>query len=163
MIAVARAYGVSKILAFDILQNRVDFAKTFGADYTALGAHKDEGPGYPEWAQAFKTKTLKEAGVDSWGVDVAVEASGAESAMHAGIAFVHNGGTCMFLVTFILSLWTLLTINAPPDRCPGGPRQSDQFFPYGSDRGERARRHGYCTIYCRCVLRPPKIMVCSEN
>jgi len=93
VIAMARAFGVSKILAFDLLPNRVAFAKKFGADYSSLPPTMDEGQEYPQWAKAFKAKALAEAGVDPWGVDIAVEAAGAEACMHAGITFVHNGGT----------------------------------------------------------------------
>lgn len=92
--AVAQAFGISKILAFDIIPKRVEFAKGFGADYVSLVPPKQEGGSYHEWAEAWKVSTLADAGVDSWGVDVVVEASGAESAMHAGMSFVHMGGTC---------------------------------------------------------------------
>jgi len=93
VMAVAQAFGISKILAFDVIQKRVDFAKGFGADYTSLVPPMPEGTTYHDWAEAWKVSALTEAGVDSWGVDVAVEASGAEAAMHAGMSFVHVGGT----------------------------------------------------------------------
>lgn len=92
--AVARAYGVTKILAFDISQSRVDFARSFCADYAALSPPAAEGESYSAWSVGFKANALKEAGVDSWGVDVAVEASGAEACMHAAMEFLHSGGTC---------------------------------------------------------------------
>jgi len=92
--AVAQAFGISKIIAFDVIQKRVQFAKGFGADYVSLVPPKSEGTTYYEWAEAWKVSALAEAGVDSWGVDVAVEASGAEAAMHACMSFVHIGGTC---------------------------------------------------------------------
>ncbi|TRM64280.1 GroES-like protein [Schizophyllum amplum] len=93
VMATARAYGVSKILAFDISQSRVDFAKKLWADYAAVSLARPEGQEYPEWAEAFKAQALAAAGVDSWGVDIVVEAAGAEPCMHAGMAFVHSGGT----------------------------------------------------------------------
>ena len=92
--AVAQAFGVSRILMFDIVQKRVAFAKKFGADYAALVPPKSEATTYYDWAEAWKVSALAEAGVDSWGVDVVVEASGAEAAMHAGMSFVHIGGAC---------------------------------------------------------------------
>jgi len=94
--AVAQAFGISKIIAFDVIKKRVEFAKGFGADYASLVPHKPEGATYHEWAEAWKVSALTEAGVDSWGVDVVVEASGAEAAMHAGMSFVHIGGTCEY-------------------------------------------------------------------
>ncbi|KAK0498377.1 hypothetical protein EDD18DRAFT_1351062 [Armillaria luteobubalina] len=93
VMATARAYGVTKILAFDISQRRVDFAKKLWADYAVLSPKVGQGQDYSEWAEGFKASALKEAGVDSWGVDISVEASGAEVCMHAGITFVHSGGT----------------------------------------------------------------------
>ena len=94
VMAVAQAFGISKILAFDVVPKRVEFAKAFGADYASLVPPKPEGRKYHEWAEAWKVTALTEAGVDLWGTDVVVEASGAELAMHAGMSFVHMGGTC---------------------------------------------------------------------
>jgi len=93
VMAVAQAFGISKILAFDVIEKRVEFAKGFGADYASLVPFKPEDITYHEWAEDWKVSALAEAGVDSWGVDVVVEACGAESAMHAGMSFVHMGGT----------------------------------------------------------------------
>ena len=94
VMAVAQAFGISKIIAFDVIQKRVEFAKGFGADYVTLVPPKPVGTTYHDWAEAWKVSALAEAGVDSWGVDVVVEASGAEAAMHACMSFVHIGGTC---------------------------------------------------------------------
>jgi Zinc-binding dehydrogenase len=94
VLAVAQAFGLSKILAFDVRQNRIDFAKSYGADYVAIAHPPEQGQDPGQWAEAWKALALKEAGIDPWGVDVVVEASGAESSMHAGMAFLHSGGTC---------------------------------------------------------------------
>ena len=99
--AVAQAFGISKILAFDVIKKRVEFARGFGADYASLVPHKPDGTTYHEWAEAWKVSALAEAGIDPWGVDVVVEASGAEAAMHAGMSFVHIGGTCGYLLTYL--------------------------------------------------------------
>ena len=99
--AVAQAFGISKILAFDVIKKRVEFARGFGADYASLVPPRPEGTTYHEWAEAWKVSALAEAGVDSWGVDVVVEASGAEAAMHACMSFVHIGGTCGYLLTYL--------------------------------------------------------------
>ncbi|KAF9019238.1 GroES-like protein [Hymenopellis radicata] len=93
IMAVARAYGVSKILAFDISQKRVDFAKSLWADYAALSPVRPGDQDILEWADAFKMQSMADAGLESWGVDIAVEASGAEACMAAGMSFVHPGGT----------------------------------------------------------------------
>lgn len=91
---VARAHGVSKIVAFDISQKRVDFAKKHFANYAAISPSRPDEQNYEDWAEEFKQSALTAAGIDPWGVDIAVEASGAEPCMHAGISFVHSGGTC---------------------------------------------------------------------
>ncbi|THV05383.1 GroES-like protein [Dendrothele bispora CBS 962.96] len=93
VMATAKAYGLSKILAFDISQKRVEFATQHWAHYGAISPAKQESQDYESWADEFKTKTMKEAGIESWGVDVVVEASGAEPCMHAGIGFLRPGGT----------------------------------------------------------------------
>ncbi|KAK0462643.1 GroES-like protein [Desarmillaria tabescens] len=93
VMAVARAYGVSKILAFGRSQERVDFARKSWADYAAVSPPLDEGQDVTDWAEAFKTTTMNEAGVESCGVDIAVEATSAEAYMHAGMAFLRPGGT----------------------------------------------------------------------
>ncbi|KAJ4472129.1 GroES-like protein [Lentinula aciculospora] len=94
VMATARAYGVSKIIAIDISQKRVDFARSIWADYSFISPQKEVHQDYPDWAAAFKTEVMNDAGIDPlWGVDVAVEASGAESCMHAGVAFTRSGGT----------------------------------------------------------------------
>ncbi|KAK7471015.1 hypothetical protein VKT23_002428 [Stygiomarasmius scandens] len=88
VMAIAKAYGLSKILAFDISQKRVEFAKKHWAQYGTLPPEKHDRQDYESWADEFKAKVMKEAGVESWGVDVVVEASGAEPCMHAGIGFL---------------------------------------------------------------------------
>ncbi|KAJ7598516.1 GroES-like protein [Mycena floridula] len=93
VMAVAQAYGASKILAFDILPKRVGFAKNHWADYATVSLKMLEGESYEDWAQRFKLDALEAAGLDTWGVDIAVEASGVEPCMHAGMTFLHPGGT----------------------------------------------------------------------
>lgn len=52
------------------------------------------GQDITSWSVDMKQTMLAKAGVDPKGVDVVVEASGAEACMHAGIEMVHTGGTC---------------------------------------------------------------------
>jgi D-xylulose reductase len=94
VMAAARAHGISKIVAFDLIQKRVDFALKHWADHAIIPEQPYEGQDYEDWANELKQRTLSAAGIDPFGVDIAIEASGAESCMHAGITFVHNGGTC---------------------------------------------------------------------
>ncbi|WVQ78502.1 hypothetical protein IAT38_000588 [Cryptococcus sp. DSM 104549] len=93
VMAVAKAYGVSKILAFDISESRVKFAKEYIADFAAVSPKMKEGQDITAWSMEMKKDMLAAAGVSPAGVDVVVEASGAEACMHAGIEMVHSGGT----------------------------------------------------------------------
>jgi hypothetical protein len=111
--ATAKAFGVSKILAFDVLESRVAFARSMWADYAAISPSREEGEEYGDWAARFKTEALKAAGVDPWGVDVVVEAAGAEAAMHAGMTFVHSGGTCEWIISRLLSSLAMSLVFCP--------------------------------------------------
>ena len=93
--AVARAYGVSNILAFNRSQKRADFARSLWADYVAVPPIRAKQEDPFAWAESFKAKVMAETALDACGVDVAVDASGAESCMQAGMSFVRPGGTCM--------------------------------------------------------------------
>ncbi|KAK8858800.1 hypothetical protein IAR55_003030 [Kwoniella newhampshirensis] len=93
VMAVARAFGVSKILAFDISGKRVKFAKDYIADFTAVSPPLSDGQDLTSWSISLKQEMLAAAGIDPKGVDVVVEASGAEPCMHAGIEILHTGGT----------------------------------------------------------------------
>jgi len=93
VMAVAKAYGVAKIIAFDISESRVKFAKGYVADFTAVSPRLKEGQDLTSWSVEMKQTMLAAAGIDAKGVDVVVEASGAEPCMHAGIEMLHTGGT----------------------------------------------------------------------
>lgn len=141
--AVAQAFGISKIIAFDVLERRVEFAKGFGADYVSLVPPKPEGESYHEWAEAWKVSALAEAGVDPWGVDVVVEASGAESAMHAGMSFVHMGGTCEYSIPTLRGHPKLPACS----RCPGGSGSSRDALPNVLHCRKGNRRHRDRPLY----------------
>ncbi len=70
------------------------FAKSYIADYASVSPPKQEGQDITAWSVDFKREALAAAGVGAHGVDVVVEASGAEACMHAGVEMVHTGGTC---------------------------------------------------------------------
>lgn len=150
VMAVARAYGVSKILAFDISQSRVDFARSFCADYAALSPKAAEGEDYTTWSTGFKASALKEADVDSWGVDVAVEASGAEACMHAAMEFLHPGGTCKSCSKIAIAGLTSLPLPPLFSRT-SWPREDSQLVPDLRHSSEGAQCHRKCTIYPRLL------------
>lgn len=93
MIAVAKAYGVRKIIVFDVEQTRLDFAVQYGAHVGILSPKNDGSVEALAFAQDFTAKVIKEHGLGA-GADIAVEASGAESCAQMAITILKSGGTC---------------------------------------------------------------------
>jgi D-xylulose reductase len=91
--AVAKAYGARNIIAVDISTRRLEFAKSYAATSTYLPSRKPEERDAMEWNAELARKVLEEAGI-LHGVDVAIEASGAEPCMQLAIAMLRTGGTC---------------------------------------------------------------------
>ncbi|KAL2865545.1 NAD(P)-dependent alcohol dehydrogenase [Aspergillus lucknowensis] len=94
VIAVANAYGVRKIIVFDIEQARIDFAVQYGADIGILSPKNDASVEALTFAQDFTRQVIREHGLDQ-GVDVSVEASGAEGCAQMAITILKAGGTCI--------------------------------------------------------------------
>ncbi|KAJ5632200.1 D-xylulose reductase A [Penicillium lividum] len=82
--AVATAFGASKVIAVDIQQGRLDFAKEYATTSTFM-------PGKVS-AQENAERLIKENDLGA-GADVAIDASGAEPSVHTGIHVLRNGGT----------------------------------------------------------------------
>lgn len=93
--AVARAYGVKKIIAFDIEKSRVDFALGYVADVGIVSPMNKDGTPPLEFASNFVDEVMKEHGLGS-GVDLTIEASGAEACVQMGVAITKPCGTCTF-------------------------------------------------------------------
>ena len=93
--AVAKAYGVRKIIAFDIEQSRVDFAVRYAANVGVICPMKEESAEPLAFAKEFVEKALKEHSLGS-GVDLTIEASGAESCVHMAVVMTKSGGTSKF-------------------------------------------------------------------
>ena len=82
--AVAKAFGASKIVAVDIQQDRLDFAKKYAATHSFM----------PQRVKAEENaeRLIKEAELGE-GADVVIDASGAEPSIQASIHVVRRGGT----------------------------------------------------------------------
>lgn len=93
--AVARAYGVSKIIAFDIDEERVKFANSYKADIGIVCPINKEGKEPLAFSTEFINGIIKEHGLGS-GVDLTIEASGAEACVHMGVVITKPAGTCKF-------------------------------------------------------------------
>lgn len=94
MLAVAKAYGVKKVVMFDIEPSRTRFAESYGAD-AGIVMPKNEDPSKDplEFAQEYAGQVIKEHGLGG-GFDVTVEASGAEVCVQMGVCMLKAGGTC---------------------------------------------------------------------
>ena len=82
--AVATAFGASKVIAVDIQQSRLDFAKKYAVTATFK-------PG--KVAAIENAERMKQENELGAGADVAIDASGAEPSVHTGIHVLRNGGT----------------------------------------------------------------------
>jgi D-xylulose reductase len=91
--AVAKAYGARNIIAVDISTKRLEFAKSYAATHTFLPTRKPQEQDVMQWNASLASQVLSDAGID-FGVDVAIEASGAEPCMQLAIAMLRTGGTC---------------------------------------------------------------------
>ncbi|TVY35029.1 putative D-xylulose reductase A [Lachnellula occidentalis] len=92
IMAVARSYGVKKIIAFDIEKSRVDFATSYAADIGIVSPiNKDNKPAL-DFASEFIDEVLQEHGLGS-GADLTIEASGAEACVQMGVVITKPGGT----------------------------------------------------------------------
>ena len=82
--AVAKAFGAGKVVAVDIVRERLDFARGFAADATFM----------PERVAAEENaKRLVAENRLGPGADVVIDASGAEPSIQASIYALRTGGT----------------------------------------------------------------------
>ncbi|PVH74794.1 xylitol dehydrogenase [Cadophora sp. DSE1049] len=91
IMGVARAYGVKKIIAFDVEQSRVDFAVKYGADVGILSPMNTSGTEPLEFASSFVKEVVAKHKLGS-GVDLTIEASGAEACVQMGVHITKPGG-----------------------------------------------------------------------
>ncbi|KAH8782041.1 xylitol dehydrogenase [Hyaloscypha sp. PMI_1271] len=92
VMAVARAYGAKKIIAFDIEQSRVDFAVKYNADIGVVCPFNTDKVEPLTFATDFMNKIIAEHGLGS-GVDLTIEATGAEACVQMAVVLTKSGGT----------------------------------------------------------------------
>ena len=89
--AVAKAYGVEKIIAFDIEQTRVHFAVKYNADIGILSPMNKAGVEPLKFVTDFMMTVKDEHGLGS-GVELTIEASGAESCARMAVVVTKPRG-----------------------------------------------------------------------
>jgi D-xylulose reductase len=108
--AVARALGASRVVAVDIVPSRLEFAAKYAATETYTPPKPQEGEtrlAYSERNANMMKEQLKIAERGPEGIDVVVDASGAEVSIQTGIHIAKHGGTFIQVSahsSFLLSL-----------------------------------------------------------
>lgn len=83
-LAVAKAFGASKLVSVDINEERLQFAKKYAATHTVVSQR--------ESAQDSAARIIKETDLGE-GADIVIDASGAEPAIQTSIHLLRIGGT----------------------------------------------------------------------
>jgi D-xylulose reductase len=89
---VAKAYGAKKVIGVDVVQSRLDFAKSFGADGVFMSPKPEDGIDPIEYSEKVAALIKKEFDLGE-GPEVVLECTGAESCIQAGIFAARKGGT----------------------------------------------------------------------
>lgn len=84
--AVAKSLGAEKVVLVDIVQRKLEFAKTF---VKGFGTFMPDSKGSPEENAA---RIVAESGLED-GADVVMEASGAEPSVQTGVHVLRRGGS----------------------------------------------------------------------
>jgi len=93
--AVAKAIGASRIVAVDIVQNRLDIAKTYAAKDVFLPPPSQEGESKIEYSKRSAGLLKATLGIEDRGtkaIDVVIDASGADVSIQTGILITKIGG-----------------------------------------------------------------------
>ena len=93
--AVAKAIGARRIIAVDILQSRLDFAKKYAATDVFRPPPLQEGEPVTVYSQRAADLLRANLGVENRGnkaIDVVIDASGAEVSIQTGILIAKVGG-----------------------------------------------------------------------
>lgn len=90
--AVAKAYGAKKVIGVDVVQSRLDFAKSFGADGVFKSPKPDQGTDPVEHSERVAAMIKEQFNLGE-GPEVVLECTGAEPCIQAGIFAAKKGGT----------------------------------------------------------------------
>lgn len=90
--AVAKSFGARKVIGIDVVQSRLDLAKSYGADETFMPPRAEAGEDPMLHAEKV-AKIIKEKFGLGVGADIVLECSGAEPCIQMGIFVARPGGT----------------------------------------------------------------------
>ena len=94
--AVARALGAKRVIAVDIVQSRLDFAKQYAGAEPYLPVSPVEGETRMEYSRRNADNMKKTLGIEDRGpkvIDLVIDASGAEVSIQTALYVVKIGGT----------------------------------------------------------------------
>jgi D-xylulose reductase len=94
--AVAKALGARRIIAIDIAQHRLEFAKNYAATDGFLPPKKEDGESNQDYSLRAAGDFKKQLGLSDRGdhsIDVVIDASGAEVCVQMGFHVIRVGGT----------------------------------------------------------------------
>ncbi|OJJ77796.1 hypothetical protein ASPBRDRAFT_25424 [Aspergillus brasiliensis CBS 101740] len=90
--AVAKAHGAKKVIGVDVVQSRLEVAKSYGVDHVFMPEKPERGEDPIAHAEKMAQKLKEECGLEE-GADVVLECSGAEPCVQMGIFAARHGGT----------------------------------------------------------------------
>jgi D-xylulose reductase len=90
--ALAKAYGAKKVIGVDVVQSRLDFAMTFGADGVFMPPKPEAGADPIEHSEKVAALIKKQFELGE-GPEVVLECTGAEPCIQTGIFAAKKGGT----------------------------------------------------------------------
>jgi len=94
--AVAKALGASRIIAVDINQSRLKFAKAYAATEVYFPPDLEQGESKTDFSRRSAVRMKEQLGIDDQGqhaIDLVVDASGAEVSIQTAFHIVMSGGT----------------------------------------------------------------------
>lgn len=105
--AVAKAFGARRIVAVDIVQSRLDFAKSYAATDVYLPPAPEPGESKMAYSKRNAALMKEKLGITDRGaksIDLVIDASGAEVSIQTGFCVGKTGGTFVQVRTSALHL-----------------------------------------------------------
>ncbi|KAF5363930.1 hypothetical protein D9756_000478 [Leucocoprinus leucothites] len=118
--AVAKALGAKRVIAVDIVSQRLEFAKTYAATETYLPPKPLEGESKIDYSRRNAEQMKQQLNIQDRGhntIDLVIDASGAEVSIQTALYIVKTGGTFVQVgmgapnVTINLALLTVKELN----------------------------------------------------